>query len=108
MRRFLIFMAIVFTLSACASSPPQAQRSEFEDVPVPKGLVLDWSRSTIIESPTIKAARLFYRGGSSPTASPSRSGPPSRPMAGAIYPPQRLLRGAPRKCTKRRVARSRS
>ncbi len=62
MRRLLIFMAIVLTLSACASSPPRAQRSEFEDIPVPKGLELDWSRSTIIESPTIKAARLFYKG----------------------------------------------
>ena len=61
MRRLLIFMAIGFTtLSSCASSPPRAQRSEFEDIPVPKGLELDWSRSTIIESPTIKAARLFY------------------------------------------------
>jgi len=29
---------------------------------VPKGLELDWSRSTVIESPTIKAARLFYKG----------------------------------------------
>ena len=62
MRRLLIFLAIVFTLSACASSPPRTQRSEFEDIPVPKGLELDWSRSTIIESPTIKAARLFYKG----------------------------------------------
>jgi hypothetical protein len=62
MRPLLIFMAIVFTLTACASSPPRAQRSEFEDIPVPKGLELDWSRSTVIESPTIKAARLFYKG----------------------------------------------
>jgi len=62
MRRLLIFIAIVCTLSACASSPPQGERSEFEDIPVPKGLELDWSRSTIIESPTIKAARLFYKG----------------------------------------------
>jgi len=62
MRRLVLFMAIVCTLSACASSPPRAQRSEFEDIPVPNGLVLDLSRSTIIESPTIKAARLFYRG----------------------------------------------
>jgi hypothetical protein len=61
MRPLLIFMAIVFTLTACASSPPRAQRSEFEDIPVPKGLELDWSRSTVIESPTIKAARLFYK-----------------------------------------------
>ena len=61
-RQVLIFMAIGLTLSACASSPPRAQRTEFEDIPVPKGLELDWSRSTIIESPTIKAARLFYKG----------------------------------------------
>jgi hypothetical protein len=62
MRQLLIWMAIVFTLSACASSPPRAQRSEFEDIPVPKGLEHDWSRSTVIESPTVKAARLFFKG----------------------------------------------
>ena len=62
MRQLLIFMAIASTLSACASSPPRAQHSEFEDIQVPKGLELDWNRSTIIESPTIKAARLFYKG----------------------------------------------
>ena len=42
MRQLIIFIAIVCTLSACASSPPRVQRSEFEDIPVPKGLVLDW------------------------------------------------------------------
>jgi len=62
MRRLLIFLTIVSTVTACASSPPRAQRSEFEDISVPKGLELDWSRSTVIESPTIKAARLFYKG----------------------------------------------
>src|SRR5260370_38001887 len=62
LRQLIIFIAIVFTLNACASSPPRAQRNEFEDIPVPKGLQLDWSRSAIIESPTVKAARLFYRG----------------------------------------------
>src|SRR5229473_8244608 len=62
MRQLLIWMAIGFMLSAFASSPPRAQRSEFEDIPVPKGLEHDWSRSTVIESPTIKAARLFYKG----------------------------------------------
>ncbi len=62
MRRLVLFMAIVSTVTACASSPPRVQRSEFEDIPVPKGLELDWSRSMIIESPTIKAARLFYKG----------------------------------------------
>jgi len=62
MRRLLIFLTIVSMVTACASSPPRAQRSEFQDIPVPKGLELDWSRSTVIESPTIKAARLFYKG----------------------------------------------
>lgn len=62
MRHLLVISAVALTLTACASSPPRAQRSEFEDVPVPKGLTLDLNRSTIIESPTVKAARLFYKG----------------------------------------------
>ena len=62
MRRLSILLMVVAALSACASSPPRPQRSEFEDIPVPKGLVLDLNKSTIIESPTVKAARLFYKG----------------------------------------------
>ncbi len=52
----------VVLLAACASAPPKAVRSEFEDIPVPKGLEYRTSKSTIIESPTVKAARLVYRG----------------------------------------------
>jgi hypothetical protein len=48
--------------TACASNPPRVQRSEFEDIPVPKGLTVDLNKSTIIESPAVKAARLFYKG----------------------------------------------
>ena len=62
MRRLAAVCAIALVVSACASSPPRAQRSEFEDIPVPKGLALDSSKSTIIESPSVKAARLFYKG----------------------------------------------
>jgi hypothetical protein len=62
MRRLLVLAAVLVTLSACASSPPRVQRSEFEDIPVPKGLTLDLNKSTIIESPAVKAARLFYKG----------------------------------------------
>src|SRR3989304_9602852 len=62
MRRFLVLTAMVLTLTACASSPPRSQRSEFEDIPVPKGLALDHGKSTIIESPAVKAARMFYKG----------------------------------------------
>ena len=62
MRRLVVLSAIVLTLGACASSPPRPQRSEFDDIPVPKGLSLDQNKSTIIESPTVKAARLLYKG----------------------------------------------
>ena len=62
MSRALIFCALVLMPTSCASSSgPARQRSEFEDVPVPVGLTLDTSRTTIIESPTVKAARLFYK-----------------------------------------------
>jgi hypothetical protein len=63
MSRVLILCTLLLTLTSCASSsgPARPQRSEFEDVPVPAGLTLDTSRTTIIESPTIKAARLFYK-----------------------------------------------
>ncbi len=62
MRHLLVISAVIVTLTACASSPPRPQHSEFEDIPVPKGLTLDLDKSTIIESPTVKAARLFYKG----------------------------------------------
>lgn len=55
-------MLAVVLLAACASAPPRPVRSEFEDIPVPKGLDYRAARSTVIESPTVKAARLVYRG----------------------------------------------
>lgn len=61
MSRVLIVGTLVLTLTSCASSGPVRQRSEFEDIPVPAGLTLDQSRTTIIESPTVKAARLYYK-----------------------------------------------
>ena len=62
MRRMLAVSAIALVCSACASSSTKAVRSQFEDIPVPSGLALDQDRSTIIESPTVKAARLVYKG----------------------------------------------
>lgn len=63
MPRVLILGTLMLALTSCASSssPSRPQRSEFEDVPVPAGLTLDVSRTTIIESPTVKAARLLYK-----------------------------------------------
>ena len=55
-------VVLVAFIAGCASAPPRAIRSEFEDIPVPKGLILDQGKTTIIESPSVKAARLFYKG----------------------------------------------
>jgi hypothetical protein len=62
MRRVLALSLCLLAATACASTPPRVQRSEFEDIPVPKGLTVDINRSTVIESPAVKAARIFYKG----------------------------------------------
>ena len=60
--RLGILVLVLSLVTACASAPAKAVRSEFEDIPVPKGLTYQQDRSTLIESPTVKAARLVYRG----------------------------------------------
>ena len=58
-------VAAVFVLTltpGCATTSSQPPRSAFDDIPVPNGLTYQPSKSTIIESPTVKAARLVYRG----------------------------------------------
>jgi hypothetical protein len=47
-------------LAGCATA--RRVRSEFDDIPVPRGLIYQPSRSTVIESPAVKAARVVYRG----------------------------------------------
>ena len=49
-------------LAGCTTTASQPARSAFDDIPVPSGLTFQPSKSTIIESPTVKAARLVYRG----------------------------------------------
>ncbi|HET9490214.1 MAG TPA: hypothetical protein VFR64_10735 [Methylomirabilota bacterium] len=48
--------------AACATGQSKVSRSEFEDIPVPRGLTFVEDRATVIESPSVKAARLYYRG----------------------------------------------
>lgn len=55
-------VALVTTLSACASNPPRLSRSSHEDIPVPKGLSYRSGDSTVIETPTVTASREVYRG----------------------------------------------
>ena len=59
----VVAAVFVLTLTAgCATTSSQPPRSAFDDIPVPNGLTYQPSKSTIIESPTVKAARLVYRG----------------------------------------------
>jgi type IV pilus biogenesis protein CpaD/CtpE len=60
--RVAIALAATALLAACASSPPRATRTEFEDIPVPKGLSYQAGDSTVIETPNVKAGRHVYRG----------------------------------------------
>jgi len=53
---------LVTALTGCASTPPRVVRSEFEDIVMPRGLTYQPGDSVVIESPTVKAARLVYRG----------------------------------------------
>ena len=60
--RYLSIAVILLTIVGCASPPPRPVQSGFEDIPVPKGLAFKADRSTIIESPSVKAARQVYAG----------------------------------------------
>jgi hypothetical protein len=60
--RALVTALLVVVLTGCTTFAPKTARSEFEDIPVPKGLAYVESDSTIIESPALKAAKLVYRG----------------------------------------------
>jgi hypothetical protein len=60
--RAILAALLVVVLAGCATFSSKTSRSEFEDIPVPKGLAYLESDSTIIESPSVKAAKLVYRG----------------------------------------------
>ena len=62
LNRVLAVTSLVLLLAGCATFSPRVSRSEFEDIPVPKGLAYVENDSTIIESPNVKAAKLVYRG----------------------------------------------
>jgi len=62
LRKLSTVLAVSLLLTACASNPPRPVRSEFEDIPVPKGLAYQQDESTVIETPNVKAGRHIYRG----------------------------------------------
>ena len=61
-QRLVAALLVLAFTAGCASLSSRPVRSEFEDIPVPKGLNYQPGKSTVIESPTVKAARLVYRG----------------------------------------------
>ena len=58
----VVIGAVLLVAAGCASTPTRVTKSEFEDIPVPKGLHFQPDKSIVIESPSVKAARLIYRG----------------------------------------------
>ncbi|OLC16208.1 MAG: hypothetical protein AUH29_05720 [Candidatus Rokubacteria bacterium 13_1_40CM_69_27] len=61
-RRWVVLILVAMSATACATSRSRPVYGEFEDVPVPTGLVYQPTQSIIIESPSVRAARLVYRG----------------------------------------------
>ena len=62
LRLVAVAAAAALVLSACASNPPRPVKSQFEDIPVAKGMGYQTGESMAIETPTVQAAREVYRG----------------------------------------------
>jgi hypothetical protein len=62
LQRVLLVSIASLLLVSCASNPPRPVRSEFDDIPVPKGMAYQADESTVIETPAVKAGRQVYRG----------------------------------------------
>jgi hypothetical protein len=60
--RIVAVAATALVLAACASNPPRPVKSQFEDIPVSKGMSYQSGQSMAIETPTVQAAREVYRG----------------------------------------------
>src|SRR5258708_27437497 len=60
MKTKLFAPAVIMLFAAgCATT---AARRQFDDIPLPAGLVYQPQDSIVVESPTVKAAQLVYRG----------------------------------------------
>jgi len=60
--RVIAVASAALALAACASAPPRSVKSQFEDIPVAKGMNYQNGESMAIETPTVQAAREVYRG----------------------------------------------
>jgi hypothetical protein len=62
LRLVAVAAAAALVFSACATTPPRPVKSQFEDIPVAKGMGYQTGESMAIETPTVQAAREVYRG----------------------------------------------
>jgi hypothetical protein len=60
-KRALGIVSVTLLAVACATTSPPP-RTGFEDIPVPAGLAYHPGSSSVIESPSVKAGHLVYRG----------------------------------------------
>ena len=59
--RICVTAVLLLLTAACATTTTMPLR-QFDDIPLPGGLTYQPERSVVIESPTLKAAQLVYRG----------------------------------------------
>src|SRR5438128_12253279 len=59
--RICVTAVLLLWTAACATTTTMPLR-QFDDIPLPGGLTYQPERSVVIESPTLKAAQLVYRG----------------------------------------------
>src|SRR5256712_12851947 len=61
MKNHICAIAVIL-LSTAACATTTAPRPQFPDITLPAGLTYQPDRSVVIESPSVKAAQLVYRG----------------------------------------------
>jgi hypothetical protein len=61
-QRVLVAAGLCLALAACSGAPIQPALTSFTDIPVPEGMAYQPDRSGVVDGPTIKAARLVYKG----------------------------------------------
>ncbi len=62
MKTRMAAFAVLGLLTAACATTTTAPRRQFDDIPLPTGLTYQPDRSVMIESPSVRAGQLVYRG----------------------------------------------
>ena len=62
MKTRMAAFAVLGLLTAACATTTTAPRRQFDDIPLPTGLTYQLDRSVMIESPSVRAGQLVYRG----------------------------------------------